>query len=192
MVDIMEIARPHFSTLVRCQLFAIYRDLLPIFSFHPRSLSFTIVHNRVQKLIDSYTNDELFHQCRNYKMVKRAHHITRLSPFWVESCTLDGIKTLISEISPRHNLFAFLDPFSSYSFLYFSLFSLILTSPCLLFSFLSPYFLRFFLHFSFPLYFLINFSGSCRECDLDNFDKDVLIKCCFSLIFCKKTFINIY
>lgn len=156
---------------------------------HCRLLSFITC---VQKLIDNYTNDELFHQCRNYKMVKRAHHITRLSPFWVESCTLDGIKTLISEISPRHNLFAFLDPFSSYSFLYFSLFSLILTSPCLLFSFLSPYFLRFFLHFSFPLYFLINFSGSCRERDLDNFDKDMLIKYCFSLIFCKKTFINIY
>lgn len=93
MVDIMEIAHPHFSTLVRCQVFAIYRDLLPIFSFHPRSLSFTIVHNRVQKLVDSYINDgKLFHQCRNYKMVKRAHHITRLSPFWVESCRWDGNK----------------------------------------------------------------------------------------------------
>ena len=47
----------------------------------------------------------LFHQRRNYKMVKQAHHITR--PFAISTLQVarrNGMKALISEISPRRDL----------------------------------------------------------------------------------------
>lgn len=93
------------SPVARCQLFATYRGVLLIFSFPSRSSSAPVRASLFKGASTAAQSDKmLFHQRCNYKMVKQAHRITRPSPFHVASCTWVGIKVLISEISPRHDL----------------------------------------------------------------------------------------
>lgn len=76
------------SPVARCQLFAMYRGVLLIFSFPSRSSPAPVRASLFKGASTAAQSDEmLFHQRRNYKMVKQAHRITRPSPFHVASCT---------------------------------------------------------------------------------------------------------